>query len=88
MGKHPVEQLPAPPDERLPLEVLVFTGALADKHQLGGGVAGTEDDVAARLGEFAVAAGERGLAQLVKVLIHSGPSHAAEYAKCIYYSTD
>ena len=38
----PVEELARPAHERLPLQVLVTTGSLADEHQVGGRVADAE----------------------------------------------
>src|SRR5205085_11062396 len=44
-GQQPLEELPRLADERHALLVLVEAGRLADEHQVGGGIAGAEDDL-------------------------------------------
>ncbi len=65
-GEHPVEQLPGPPDEGQPLDILVPPGPFADKHDPTFRVAVGEDKL--RRGEAEVAPLEaiEGGAQLVE----------------------
>ena len=50
------EQLSRASDERLAAQILVVARRLADKHQIGLGVADAEDDVGAQRGELAAGA--------------------------------
>ena len=68
-----LEQLARAPHERQPLLVLARTGGLADEHEVGVGVAGSEDDRFARLGELGAAlAGSRPREQLLEGLAPLG----------------